>query len=1273
MKWLKKGLIFVFILTILLSSFITFLVGTTIGMKLVLHTVIKSIPSVYIQKIEGTLHDGSLTGVHYTTPGITININKVHFKLSYRCLIDRKLYMNAVMLKKVNILVDKNWPSSQITHFLSEKKNYKYYISYCPVRLKRVAIYDVKIKLKNTGISLVSFIGGIKWKPQELILTPSHLQGLTISLPQTKIEESKKQISIYNIDRRSINPSYTYTHVGKIIKTLWNTTLIQYLPIFNLPIHVNLMTIFCENLNFIGNTHTSIDTLLIQATIKNQQLYLKNLVVDAPGGSIQSYGHMKLHGTWPLNFILHGMINVAGLKDETIQANLNGDLCGNLKLVCKLSGSVQALLNLHTQLALSKKPVYIQLKSSALFWPLYGITPFRAHNVNFLFRGDLSDYSVSLAADLQGQYMPSIMLIANGKGNTDKLIINTLQLKSLKNKTEFKGQITWKESLNWYGKFKFSDVTTNNQNADRISPLKGEIITHGSLYTRKHKIPRNHIWQAQNPGIWLQATGKLFHNPLKIYGSLSAQGLGQCHIPIIKLNLGGNTLTIKGVVNKKVNLHIDINAKNLKNFIPECSGSARGNLHVQGDLTELRFLMNGSANHLRWRDTQIARIQYRGSIIANNKIQSEITLRVEKLKQKKVVINFLQLRAIGTVMKHILEINLKGNQTTSKITIQGSLDPIAGRWSGTCPNAYFSNTLGEWRSTNNITFDFFYEKQMFHLWSGFFKRTDVTLPLINLIKPDKFGHLKISLRHINLAMFNMFLPMTAQLSGELNTGYADIILNSHASLSTGVVSVIGSNIMINHNIIGHNIPIILNKFQLDLAFKNQCMQLQWRISIANNGSADGKIQVSDLSGKRVLIGDLNVNSLSMGLLSSVLMPGETISGVVNTHLRLGGSLKKPQIFGKMLLSNASFDGHLIPIKLITAKMAILFKGVTSNLEGVVQTEQGRIVFHGITDWRRLSHWYTRISVTGDKIRITVPPILKMDIVPDLTFTAMPKSLTLAGDIHIPWARCLVQTAPLTISKVSSDEILLDSDLKPITPQSMTAPITSRLTVHVGDDVMLNAFGVQGKLHGNVKITQDKHGLGVHGQMKILSGRFHAYAQDLAIRRGELQFSGLFDQPYLNIEAIRNPESTTDDVTVGVRITGLANDPKFEIFSDPEQTQESALSYLLRGQKLTSASGDGYALTSTLISLGLERSENIISKIGQIVRVKNLSMATIGAGDKQQVQVSAYILPSLQIKYGFGIFDTLETFTIRYQLMPKLYLEAMSSLDQAIDVLYQFEF
>ena len=131
----------------------------------------------------------------------------------------------------------------------------------------------------------------------------------------------------------------------------------------------------------------------------------------------------------------------------------------------------------------------------------------------------------------------------------------------------------------------------------------------------------------------------------------------------------------------------------------------------------------------------------------------------------------------------------------------------------------------------------------------------------------------------------------------------------------------------------------------------------------------------------------------------------------------------------------------------------------------------------------------------------------------------------------------MQELPESAVGVSSDEVMLDDQLKPIQPKTASIPINSNLMIHVGNDVRLDAFGLKARLKGDLKVVQDKKGLGLNGQIDIPSGRFHAYGQDLIVRKGQLMFSGPPDQPLLNIEAIRNPESTEDDVTAGVRVTG----------------------------------------------------------------------------------------------------------------------------------------
>ncbi|VTN07641.1 Family of uncharacterised function (DUF490) [Raoultella ornithinolytica] len=75
-----------------------------------------------------------------------------------------------------------------------------------------------------------------------------------------------------------------------------------------------------------------------------------------------------------------------------------------------------------------------------------------------------------------------------------------------------------------------------------------------------------------------------------------------------------------------------------------------------------------------------------------------------------------------------------------------------------------------------------------------------------------------------------------------------------------------------------------------------------------------------------------------------------------------------------------------------------------------------------------------------------------------------------------------QRVPESAVGVSSDEVMLDKNLQPIQQQSAGIPINSNLTIHVGNNVRLSAFGLKARLTGDLKVAQDKQGLGLNGQL-----------------------------------------------------------------------------------------------------------------------------------------------------------------------------------------------
>ena len=279
----------------------------------------------------------------------------------------------------------------------------------------------------------------------------------------------------------------------------------------------------------------------------------------------------------------------------------------------------------------------------------------------------------------------------------------------------------------------------------------------------------------------------------------------------------------------------------------------------------------------------------------------------------------------------------------------------------------------------------------------------------------------------------------------------------------------------------------------------------------------------------------------------------------------------------------------------------------------------------------------------------------------------------------------MENLPDSAEPVSEDEVILNGPNKSkeelinrqfaSTTQS-GMQIRSDLRINIGEDVELQAYGLKTKLQGLLSVKQDKGRLGLFGQIDLQHGRYASFGQDLLIRKGQINFSGLPSQPMLNIEAIRNPEAMEDsNVTAGVKVIGVATSPQVTVFSEPSTSQDQALSYLLTGRSLENSgeAGSGGSVGAALLGMGLAKSGKLVGSIGETFGISDLNLGTSGVGDSSKVVVSGNITNRLQIKYGVGLFDGLAEVTLRYRLMPRLYFQTVSSTNQVFDLLYQFEF
>jgi len=1272
MSLFKKICIGFLIVLLLLLGTVAFLIGTQTGLHLVINSAQRFVPGLQIASVEGGWRNLQLKGLHYQMPGVDVKAGEFHLSLDLSCFKSSALCINAIGLNDVDVAVKTNemTPSQPAAEPENSEPLTNLSTPY-PITLRALTLNNVNVTIDDRAISLGEFSTGAQWTDRSLHLTPTHIGGLLIALPKTPASPLPEVVQAAQdkaVEKATGKPAEKPIEappekpLGETLQELFAKPLLPELPDFRLPLDLNIELLTAENLRLTGDTDVLITRFALKASSQNQIVKLEQLQVRSPQGSLDGVGQATLENNWPVDMTLNTALNVDPIKGEKIKLKVGGGLRDKLDLGINLSGPVRAQLALQTQLAEAGLPLNLTLNSDALQWPLTGTPQYQIKGFKLKFSGKATDYALSLHSDISGDQIPPATLSVDGKGNVEQFKLTLLRLAALQGNTDLTGIVDWSKAISWNALLTLNGINTAKQYPDWPAKLQGKIATRGSLYGGS--------WQMQIPT--LELDGNVKQNVVKARGNLRGNNYGQWDIPQLHLELGRNNIDVKGSLSDKWALDANIDAQHLDGALPGLGGVAKGMIQVRGDLKAPKLLADLTASRLKWQALTISRVDIKGDVSSAEQIQGNLAVRIQQLKQDALDISNLTLDAKGNEKQHQLKLNVEGKPVSGQLALTGSFDRATEQWKGNINNTLFDTPVGQWRLNRSIALEYFNKEQRVtvgpHCWQN--PNADLCVP--KTIEAGASGQASLQLNRFDLAMLKPFLGDDTKLSGVF-TGKANVAWKADGGLPQGSVSLVGNGVKVQQLVGGNTLPIAFDTLNLNAGMNNGRATLDWLIKLTNNGQFDGNVQIADPQTRRNLSGTVNINRISMALIQPILADGEKASGLLNANLRLGGNAQKPQVFGRLALSDIDFDAEFMPFDVTSGNLNINFNGMSSLMDGVIRTAHGQLALNGDADWSVLNAWRARVAAKGDRVRVSVPPMVRLDVSPDVVFEATPQLFSLNGRVDIPWARITVQELPESAVGVSSDEVMLNDQRQPIAPPSTSIPINSNLMVNIGDDVRLDAFGLKARLKGALKVAQDKHGLGLNGQIDIPSGRFHAYGQDLIVRKGQLLFSGPADQPLLNLEAIRNPDSTENDVIAGLRVTGEADSPKLEIFSDPVMSQEQALSYLLRGQGLDSSGADSGAMTSMLIGMGVAQSGKLVGKIGEAFGVSNLALDTQGVGDNSQVVVSGYVLPGLQVKYGVGIFDSLATLTLRYRLMPKLYLEAVSGIDQALDLLYQFEF
>ncbi|WP_369600843.1 translocation/assembly module TamB domain-containing protein [Hahella sp. SMD15-11] len=368
------------------------------------------------------------------------------------------------------------------------------------------------------------------------------------------------------------------------------------------------------------------------------------------------------------------------------------------------------------------------------------------------------------------------------------------------------------------------------------------------------------------------------------------------------------------------------------------------------------------------------------------------------------------------------------------------------------------------------------------------------------------------------------------------------------------------------------------------------------------------------------------------------------------------------------LSDGRVASPTLPVGLEAVNLTLNVNQDRLALNGEARSGKGQLQLSGTGALG--ADWHMQVQLDGKDVDVRQPPRLTARMDPALTLTATAETVVLSGRLDITDGLLRLDQNPDRVD-LSPDIVVVRQAASGEVPEDKGPDFVATVVLNVVKPLSVQGYGADLKLRGSVTLLQTPDSVpSGYGTLTLTEGRFEKYGQKLQLRSGQVQFSGPVTDPWIRLEAIRE----VPPVVAGIRLEGPASAPVATPFSEPALPPDHVMYYLLTGR----APGDNTAsekamVSRAMLSIGLYGATPLTQKMADIFGIEGFGIETTGQGDETAISVSGYLSPRLYVEYGFGVFTPVNTLTTRYRLSKNLYLEAVSGVENLLNVLYRFEF
>lgn len=462
-------------------------------------------------------------------------------------------------------------------------------------------------------------------------------------------------------------------------------------------------------------------------------------------------------------------------------------------------------------------------------------------------------------------------------------------------------------------------------------------------------------------------------------------------------------------------------------------------------------------------------------------------------------------------------------------------------------------------------------------------------------------------------------------------------------------------------------------------------------------------------------GSLQASLPRMGLWSVFAPPGWRLRGTLQANATIGGSLRAPLLNGSLNADDLGVRSVVDGIEFSQGRLRTRLNGQRLDIDefslrgpAVNRRPGGSANVTGNVQWgggpTLMQSLRMQLTAQLRQLQLSSMPERQISLSGNINTQLASQRLTMRGALQVDQA--LIDMPTNTAPKLGSDVVILPSHkhpkaalAQPAQASQAKAPVNAetralaqdpraragtartnasitpdiQVEIDLGNDLRVRGSGLDTRLRGKLTVVNGptlQSMPRLTGTIRTDRGTFRAYGQDLQIERGRIEFTGILDNPALDIIAIR---PNLGEMRVGVHVRGSAQAPWVQLFSDPAMPDSEKLSWLVLGRS-SSGAADAALLQQAALALLSGGGRGITGELADALGLDELSFKGGESGVASgSVTLGKRFSRNFYVAYERGLDATMGTLYFFYDISRRLKLRGETGTESAIDLIYTISY